>query len=130
MRIIAFTIVAVLFMACRAGSEFTPATEAQEAGREFIRASLDGDIKKAQFYLLKDEENQFLFSKWKEQYESLTPAEKSAYRNSQIRPIRIEEVNDSLVLYSFSNSYKSNDTTVISIIKQEGNWLVDLKNIH
>src|SRR5690606_26805126 len=130
MKKISVIIVAILFMACRAGSEFNPATEAQEAGREFNRASLDGDIKKAEYFLLKNEENTYLFNKWKDQYRQLSPVEKTEYRKAQIRPIRIEEINDSLVKYSFSNSYKTEDTTVISIVKKDDIWLVDLKDIH
>mgnify|MGYP000140768529 CR=1 FL=1 len=49
----------VLFIAgCTGGYE--KAENAQDAGREFIRASLDGDYKKARFYLLKDSTNMLL----------------------------------------------------------------------
>jgi hypothetical protein len=33
---------------------YSKAEDAQDAGREFIRASLDGNYDKAKFYLLKD----------------------------------------------------------------------------
>jgi hypothetical protein len=55
-------LIIIFFVSC--GDEpLKKATSAQEAGTEFIRASLDGDYRKAEFYLLKDDANQRLFEK-------------------------------------------------------------------
>lgn len=130
MKMIHILTAAFLFTACSNSARFEPATDGQEAGREFIRASLDGDIKKANFYLLQDNENLYIFNKWKEQYQQLSPEEKVAYRTAQIRPVKIENIGDTLVNYTFTNSYKIDDTTVLSVVKTGDFWQVDLKAIH
>ena len=47
----------VTLIACDAGGGYEKAENAQDAGRQFIRASLDGDHQKARFYLLQDTTN-------------------------------------------------------------------------
>ena len=119
----------VALYACSGEDSYKKATDAQDAGREFIRASLDGNMKKASFYLLRDSVNDYFFNKWRDQYNKLSPEEKKLYQDAQIRPIQIENVNDSTVNYVFTNSYKQNDTTQIKVIRHSGEWLVDLKEI-
>ncbi|WP_290791869.1 hypothetical protein [Flavihumibacter sp. UBA7668] len=126
------TLIAVLLMsACADESSYSPAEDAQDAGREFIRASLDGNMRKAEFYLLKDSSNIMLFEKWKKDYyNKLSTEERVSFKNANILPIKIENENDSTVHYSFSNSYKSTDTTTVKIIRSNGIWQVDLKELH
>jgi len=130
MKIIPVLFAVILLTACSDDSSYKKATDAQDAGREFIRASLDGDLKKASFYLLRDSVNEYLYKKWSDQYRQLSPEEKKQYRDAQIRPIRIENQNDSTVNYTFTNSYKQKDTTVIKVVRINGEWFVDIKDIH
>jgi hypothetical protein len=130
MRIILVLLVVISLAACSGETSYEKATDAQDAGREFIRASLDGNLKKASFYLLRDSVNDYVFKKWADQYTKLSPDEKKQYRDAQIRPIRIENENDSTVNYTFTNSYKQKDTTVIKVVRVNGEWLVDIKDIH
>ncbi len=126
-----FMACAIFMAACSNETNFTPAEDAQDAGREFIRASLDGNMRKAEFYLLKDSSNNMLFEKWKKDYyNKLSTEERVSFKNANILPIKIENENDSTVQYSFSNSYKSSDTTTIKIVKVNGIWQVDLKELH
>ena len=53
----------LLLVAC--GHSFKKAEDAQDAGREFIRAALDGNYEKASFYLYTDSTNLLLLNKWK-----------------------------------------------------------------
>ncbi len=118
----------LLFFSCNQG--YKKAEDAQDAGRQFIRASLDGEYNKALFYLLKDSTNLDIMNKWKSEYEGLSSDEKREYKNAEIRPVSIEQQPDSSVNYTFTNSYKLKDTTVINIVKVNGEWLVDFKHIH
>ncbi|WEK38167.1 MAG: hypothetical protein P0Y53_11735 [Candidatus Pseudobacter hemicellulosilyticus] len=127
----------IAFACWSCGSKgYTKAEDAQDAGRQFIRASLDGDIEKARFYLLKDSANLYLLNTtWKRNfYDKLSNDDRQQYRSADIRPIQIDPVSDSLVNYIYTNSYKEKDTTVISIVRMpDGDkfeWLVDLKHIH
>ena len=129
MRKYGWLIFGLILIACTNSGSYTRAEDAQDAGREFIRASLDGDVKKAKFYLLKDSANIYLLEKWKSDYDKFDSEERRAYREASILPVRITNENDSTVLYVFTNSYKK-DTTSIKIIRQNDEWLVDLKDIH
>lgn len=131
MKYLLLPVLALLTWSCNQESGYTKATDAQDAGREFIRASLDGDLKKAKFYILKDSANLDLLSTWKQKhYDKLNSDERRQYRDAQIRPVSIEAVNDSLVNYVYTNSYKEKDTTVLSVVRVSGEWLVDFKQVH
>jgi hypothetical protein len=117
-----------LLFACSNQRSFKKAEDAQDAGREFIRASLDGDYERAEFYLLSDTTNRVLMAKWEKGFEGGDPASKKNYKDADILPINIQTLNDSVTIYTFSNSYKK-DTTTIKIVRIQGEWLVDLKEI-
>jgi hypothetical protein len=118
----------ILLAACNSNKSFKKAEDAQDAGREFIRAALDGNYDEASFYLYPDSTNKMMFAKWKKDYDRMGPDEQQKYRDASILPIDIHPVNDSVTSYTFSNSYKK-DTTSIHIIRVHGEWLVDLKEI-
>jgi hypothetical protein len=117
-----------LVLSCNNQTSFKKAEDAQDAGREFIRASLDGNYEKATFYLLQDSTNQMLMGKWKKDYDQLDADSKNRYKEADILPINVTTQNDSVTTYTFSNSYKK-DTTRIRIVRINGEWLVDLKEI-
>lgn len=114
--------------ACNDPHTFKKAEDAQDAGREFIRASLDGNYEKASFYLYADSTNKMMFAKWKKDYDRMSPDEQQKYKDASILPIDIHPLNDSVTSYTYANSYKK-DTTTIRIVKINGEWMVDLKEI-
>jgi hypothetical protein len=115
--------------ACSLGGGYEKAENAQDAGREFIRASLDGDYQKARFYLLQDTTNLLLIERQQQNYLHLSQAEKREHRESNINPLNIKKINDSTTSYQYYSSYNPSDTTTIMIVKTNGDWLVDLKSI-
>jgi len=124
-----FIVPAISFLFLTACKEsFKQPEDAQDAGREFIRASLDGNYEKASFYLYPDSTNKMLFTKWKQDHEHLDHEEQKKYRDADILPVNIQAINDSVTTYTYANSYKK-DTTTIRIIRINGQWLVDLKEI-
>ena len=130
LSIMRITILAIVFIlaACNSDNEYKKAENAQDAGREFIRASLDGNYEKAEYYLLQDSTNRLLIGKWKKDYDHLDETGRGQYKDANILPILVQNRNDSVSLYTFSNSYKK-DTTTIRIVRINGEWLVDLKEI-
>ncbi|HZK64225.1 MAG TPA: hypothetical protein VFC34_08775 [Puia sp.] len=118
----------LLVMSCNAGKTFKKAEDAQDAGRQFIRASLDGDYEKARFYLLTDSINLLLISKWQQGFDKMDKNTRQQYREASILPINIKAINDSVTSYTFSNSFRK-DTTTVHIVRINGEWLVDLKEI-
>lgn len=128
LKILIVCISFILFASCHAGKTFNKAEDAQDAGRQFIRASLDGDYEKARFYLLNDSVNLLLIGKWQQGFERMDRETRQQYREASILPINIRAINDSVTTYSFSNSFRR-DTTTVHIVRLNGEWLVDLKEI-
>ena len=130
-KIILVFVVAVAVLSCNPETSFTKATDAQDAAREFVRSSLDGNYDRASFYLFKDSAgvNEMLLNKWKSDYSKWSQEEKVGHKNANIIVITTEPLKDSALNYVFSNSYKK-DTTTIKVVKSNGEWLVDLKDIH
>jgi hypothetical protein len=123
--------VVLLLAACNTNNNsqsYKKAEDAQDAGREFIRASLDGNYEKASFYLYPDSTNKHIFTRWKAMHDRLSPDELQKYHDASILPIDIHPVNDSVTSYTYANSYKK-DTTTILVVRINGEWLVDLKEI-
>ena len=117
-----------LLAACGDPHSFRKAEDAQDAGREFIRASLDGNYEKASFYLYADTTNQMLLNKWKQDYDRLDHEEQKKYKDADILALNIQALNDSVTTYTYANTYKK-DTTTIKVVRIKGEWLVDLKEI-
>jgi hypothetical protein len=115
--------------ACNSGGGFKKAENAADAGREFIRASLDGDYKKAKLYLLQDADNLRMIQAQEANYNRMSAEEKEAYKEASILPVEIKPLNDSLTTYKYSYSSNPKDTTTIWVIREKGEWLVDLKSI-
>ncbi|HTR28513.1 MAG TPA: hypothetical protein VMH27_04545 [Puia sp.] len=120
---------AVLLLAgCNNVHPLKKAEDPQDAGREFIRAALDGDYDRAKFYLYDDSTNETLFNMWKKRYDGIPHEERKKFQDADILPIDIHAVNDSVTSYTYANSYKR-DTMTIRVVRINGDWLVDLKEI-
>jgi hypothetical protein len=65
---------------------------------------------------------------WKRKYDGMPHEERKKYQDADILPITIQKVNDSVTSYQYANSYKR-DTTTIRVVRINGDWLVDLKEI-
>lgn len=119
-------------VSCKDDVSYKKAEDAQDAGREFIRASLDGNYEKARFYLFNDTTNTnvMLLDKWKKDYNQRSVEDKVNYKDASIIAIKVEPVNDSTVSFVYTNTFEPKDTTTIKIVKVSGEWLVDLKDIH
>jgi Domain of unknown function (DUF4878) len=115
-------------LACNNNDSYKNAEDAQDAARQFIRASLDGDYNKANFYLYADSTNKFLIERWKRNYINLSEEERQKYKDANIIVLNMDAENDSVTRFRYLNSYKK-DTTTIKILRINGEWLVDLKEL-
>ena len=119
----------VLFAAACGEGAYKPAENAQDAGRQFIRASLDGDYKKAEFYLYRDSTNLMLLDQQKSNYAGLSKAQKNDFEDASIIAISIKPEDSTTVYYRYYPSSNPKDTTLLRILKKNNEWLVDLKSI-
>jgi hypothetical protein len=97
-----------------------------DAGREFIRAVLDGDYKKGELYVLPDEEDIRIYKRYTDYMKKRSPEELQGLKDASIIVNKIEPVNDTVQIINYANSY-SKKPMDIKVVKQDGQWWVDFK---
>ena len=93
----------------------------------FIKATLENDYTTAETYLLKDETNRQYLEVWEKQFVKLSKEELNKYKNADIIVNEVSNVNDSITIVNYSNSYKKEVKTKVKMVKISGKWLVDFK---
>jgi len=100
--------------------------DALGTARAFIRSSLDGDYNQAKLLMLQDSINLYELDQLSDRYnKQLTKEEKEGYKNASIIIHSLDQVNDSVVVINYSNSYKQKKMPV-KVIFEDGVWQVDL----
>ncbi|MGC4102772.1 hypothetical protein [Ferruginibacter sp.] len=117
---------AFVLFACNSNQPKAPVTNV-EVATTFIRAVLDDDFKTAEKYLLKDETNQQYFENSRRQYEGKDKSELEKYKSSEILINTLKEVNDSVTLVNYSNTYKKDNATDLKLLRRNGQWFIDFK---
>ncbi|RYD73332.1 MAG: hypothetical protein EOP53_20290 [Sphingobacteriales bacterium] len=124
MKYLFSAVILFLFAACGQGD--TRPSTALDTGRDFIRASLNGDFKKAERLLINDAENVQLFDSYKRYYEKMPADLKANYRNASYEINKFLEVDDSTTIINYSNSYMKKPMDIK--VKKDGEvWGVDFK---
>lgn len=119
-----WVISAFLFTSCQHSTGITQPEDGEDAGREFIRAVLDGDYVKAETYLLQDEEDLELYKRYVEHMRKLDGKELIEYKQSNITIHEILHQGDSSVIMHYSNS-ATKTPQKLKIVKRKDKWLVD-----
>ena len=98
-----------------------------EAASQFIRAALDGDVNKARTFIVNDSTNKQMLYLFEYKYHNVfTPEDRKAYKTASIRFLKdTHEVNDSVTIVHYSNSYK-NKPDSLKVIRMNGQWFIDL----
>ncbi|MFT3947150.1 MAG: DUF4878 domain-containing protein [Agriterribacter sp.] len=117
---------AILLFSCSNSDNYKKPDDPLEAGREFIEAALNGNMKKARLFILKDPANERLFDEIEKKYKGFSTAEKAAYKDASIRVNKSQNLNDSTTIINYSNSYKK-ENNQIKLVKQNNEWWVDFK---
>lgn len=113
------------FAACNQNEAKRPET-ALDTGRDFIRASLNGEFEKASGLLLPDPENVQLFDSYKLFYNKLPADKKKGYKEASYEINKYLDVDDSTTLIKYSNSYM-NKPMDIKLVRTNKKWWVDFK---
>ena len=116
------------FIACNQSGQNNKPADALEAGRDFIDASLKGNYKDAERYILKDSVNTMYLDGMSDFYNKMDAREKEGYKNANIIIGKdgIQNLSDSVTIINYSNTFK-NIPSKIKVIKVNGDWLVDFK---
>ena len=126
-KYLALITIAATVYSCNSETKKTAITDI-EVTNAFVRNILDNDFKEAEKYLLKDSSNVEIFETFKKQYNRQDKAILEAYKKAQITVHEASTViPDSVFTFSYSNSYRPLDTTVLKALRINGKWLIDFK---
>jgi hypothetical protein len=104
-------------------------TDDLDVGRNFVRATLDGDYGRARTMILQDSSNIEWLSGYERSYnERMTADDKKKYKEASINVHELRSLNDSTSLLIYSNSYFKNDTHHLKLVRINQQWLVDFKS--
>lgn len=126
-------ILAVLLLAgCKEKKETTTTASENniDAARNFIRAALDGKFSEARRFMLQDSINTNYMDIAERAFGNIDPDTRKGYLNASIRILPpVNEINDSVSIIIYSNSFK-NDPDTLRVLRLNGQWLVDLKYLY
>lgn len=117
--------IAIFIFSCNNDTTKRPTT-ALDTGRDFIRATLDGDFKNAESLLCQDSLNMEIFKAYERSFSNYSTQKKDAYKAANIIVNNFEEVNDSTSILNYSNSYMK-QAQKIKLQKIDKVWQVDFK---
>ena len=125
-KFILFFLTTLLFISCGETENYKKPDDPLEAGRDFIRFALDGNMNQAKQFILKDQANERLFDEIQKKYKTSSSEEKSGYKDANIIINKSQDLNDSITIINYSNSYKK-ENNEIKLVKQQNEWWVDFK---
>lgn len=125
-KLILFFLTTFLFIGCGETDNYKKPDDPLEAGRDFIRFALDGNMRQAELFILKDQANERLFDEIEKKYNNSTSQEKGGYKDASIIINKSQTINDSTTIIDYSNSYKK-ENNEIKLVKHNNEWWVDFK---
>ena len=117
---------ALLLLSCNNDKKSSPLTDTDVA-TTFIRDILDNRINDAEQYILKDTTNIQYFESFKQAYLKKDKAELEQFKSADIIINEISNVNDTVSIINYSNSYKKDSKNVLKVVRIDGKWLIDFK---
>ncbi len=116
----------ILIYSCNNEKKDSIPTTSLEAGRAFIRASLDGDFSRAENLILKDTQNIQIFERFKSFYAKLPVENKKGYKEAGYTINKYDDINDSTTIINYSNDYM-NKPMEIKVVRENKEWKIDFK---
>ena len=111
---------------CKSSTSYENASNALDAGREFIDASLKGDFAKAYFYMLQDAENKKLLDKIETDYREKDRDGREQYRQASINIGEVSDITDKETIINYSNTYDKIGKK-LKVVFINNKWVVDFK---
>ena len=115
----------VTLFACNSNDNITSESDV-DAARNFIRASLDNDLKSAKNFIVPDSTNIQSLDLLMSLRSGRPKSENASYKEASIRIYDTKKMNDSVSIISYSNSY-INKKDSLKVVRINNQWLVDLK---
>ncbi len=117
-------LLSIWMMGCNEPEGFKNPEDPLDAGREFVRAILDGNYQKAGLYINKDQEDKDLFTTYQQYMKKQPQKERLLLKSSSIIIHKSETINDSVTIINFSNSHSMKPMD-IKVIREDNTWKID-----
>lgn len=98
-----------------------------DVARTFIKDVQQNNFKDAKDLLLKEQANIEYIDLLEKHYHTKPAAELEKYKDADIIVNEITPVDDTTTIINYSNSYNKAEKNKLKLIRQNGQWLVDLK---
>ncbi|MFN5045070.1 MAG: hypothetical protein ACK4YE_06725 [Bacteroidota bacterium] len=113
-----------VFVSCQEPEGFSNPEDPLDAGREFVRAVLDGDFEKASLHVCDNEEDKEIFERYKQYMKKQPKSERLQFKSASIIINSVTNLNDSVTIINFSNSHTMKPAD-LKVVKQQNEWKVD-----
>lgn len=121
-----YLLLATLLWQCSPSDQYEVADNPLDGGRYFIENCMQGNFKKAKFYLVEDAENLAYFEKMASNYFGLDKEGRQQLRLASIQINEISAVDSRMSILNYQNSF-DNQVHKLKIIETPKGWKVDLK---
>jgi hypothetical protein len=125
-KLIPYAFIALLQIACNNDKPVEQADNGLEGGRNFIENYMQGDITKAQLYMVEDPENLAYFDEMSKSYFSMDKEGRNQFRQASIQINEVKSLNDQTTVIYYQNSFDKTPRWIKVIYTSKG-WKVDLK---
>ena len=124
-KIVLISFISAAVFSCSSPSKKVPVTDV-EVATAFIRDILDNKFDDAEQFLLKNETNKELFSRFKKDYSTKKEEVLEKYKKADILVNETSYVTDSIFIFNYSNSY-TREAKNLKLVRVNGKWLVDFQ---
>ena len=116
----------LLFAGCNSKKEL-PNTDI-EVAKTFVKYVLENDFNEAASLVTNDAaNNSYLKQIEKSQQEKWSKDEAEQYKNADVIIFEVSNVNDTISIINYANSFKVLEKSKVKVVKINGQWMVDLK---
>ena len=113
-------------LSCQQQPDFEIASSPLDGGRYFIESCLQGEFRKAKFYLLLDSTNQGHFEQISKRYYELDKEGRQQLRQASIQINDISAIDSSNSVINYQNSFEK-VVHKLKVTQTKEGWKVDLK---
>jgi hypothetical protein len=116
----------IFLLSCQQQPDFEIASSPLDGGRYFIESCLQGEFRKAKFYLLLDSANQGHFEQISKSYYELDKEGRQQLRQASIQINDISAIDSSNSVINYQNSFEK-VVHKLKVTQTKEGWKVDLK---
>ena len=116
----------IFLLSCQQQPDFEIASSPLDGGRYFIESCLQGEFRKAKFYLVSDSTNQGHFEQITKNYYELDKEGRQQLRQASIQINEISAIDSTNSVINYQNSFEK-VVHKLKVTQTKEGWKVDLK---